>query len=178
MHKWKRKKSELVLDTEFFKVRKDFVELPDGRNLDWIYWDSTDSAMVVGMTKDKQLVMIRQYRYLVGDEVIEFPSGGLHDGESIEQGARREFKEESGYQCGASLVKLGSFYETYGKLNRKIHIFFAPDISQSQQNLDSTEDIKVELVDFDEAVNLALENKIVAMGSALAVLLLKQKLET
>jgi len=180
MKNWKKKKSELVLDTKFFKVRKDIVELPTKEIKEWIYWDSQDSAMVLGMTRDKKLVMIKQYRYLVDDEVIEFPSGGLHDGENAEAGAEREFEEESGFQC-KSLQKLGSFYETYGCLNRQIHIFFAKNVFKSRQKLDQGEngfeDIKVKLIDFEKAIKLALENKIVAMGSSLAILLLKEKIE-
>ena len=96
MKKWKKIKSELILDTKFFKARKDIVELPDGTQKEWTYWDSNDSAMVVGMAENKKLVMIRQYRYLVGAEVIEFPSGGVKDNEKIEDAAKREFEEESG----------------------------------------------------------------------------------
>ncbi len=178
MTKWKCRKSELILDTKFFKVRKDTVELPNKDVREWIYWDSKDSAMMLGMTKNRNLVMIRQYRYLAGD-VIEFPSGGLHEGEDIMEGAKREFEEETGYKC-CSAVRLGSFYETYGQLNRKIHVFFSNEIEKSRQRLDSGdgyENITVELVDFEKVVEMTLENKIVAMGSALAILLLKEKIE-
>ena len=178
MEKWKREKSELILDTPFFKVRKDIVVLPDGREYSWIYWDSNDSVMVLGMTEEKKLVMIKQYRYLVDDVVIEFPSGGLHKDERPEIGAKREFEEETGFAC-SELMPLGSFYETYGSLNRKIHIFFAPNVMKSKQNLDAGEEgyenIDVELIDFQTAVDLAMQNKIVAMGSSLAVLLLREK---
>jgi ADP-ribose pyrophosphatase len=179
MEKWKKIKSELILDTRFFKTRKDIVELPNGERKEWTYWDSKDSVMVIGMDKGKKLVMIRQYRYLVDDEVIEFPSGGIKDKENIEDAARREFEEESGFRC-KELIKISSVYETYGQLNRQIHIFFAPEVEKTRQNLDSGEeheDIEVELMDFDEVVRLALENKIAAMGSALAILLLKEKIE-
>jgi len=179
MKRWKRLKSEVILDTKFMKIRRDKVELPDKRVIDWTYWDSKDAALVIGMTKAKKLVMIRQYRYLVGDEVLEFPAGILEGGEKPEEAARREFREEAGYAC-KSLVKLGSFYETYGQLNRRIHIFFAKGVVKSRQELDrgkkGFEDITVELVDFDKALKLALANKIVAAGSTLAILLLKEKL--
>ncbi|MDP7115683.1 MAG: NUDIX hydrolase [Candidatus Woesearchaeota archaeon] len=125
MKKWECKKSERILDTPHFKVRKDVVELPNKEMKEWTYWDSNDSVMVLAMT-DNKLVMIRQYRYLVNDDVIEFPSGGLHDNESMEEGAKREFEEETGYKCGD--------------------------------------------------LTLAKDNKIVAMGSSLAILLLKEKI--
>lgn len=181
MKKWKKLSSELVYDSKYFKVRKDEVELPGGKKIDWTYWDSPDSAMVLGLTKENKLVMIRQYRYMVDDEVIEFPAGYNDQAETIEDGARREFEEETGYTC-AKLEKLGNFYETFGQLNRKIHLFYAKGVTKlSEENVinkkEIDEDIRVVLVNFDEAVKMALENKIVAMGSALAVLLLKEKLK-
>ena len=79
------------------------------------------------------------------------------------------------------MAKLGSFYETYGQLNRKIHLFFADNVEKSERKNNSEddveEDIDVVLVDFKEAVGMALDNRIVAMGSALAILLLKEKIE-
>ena len=177
---WRIKSSKLIINTPHFKIRKDLVELPTGKLKEWIYWDSTDSAMVLGITAGKKLVMIKQYRYLVGDEVIEFPSGSLHNHENIKSGARREFEEETGYKC-KTLFKLGSFFETYGQLNRKIHLFYAKNVERSKQKLDrgkrGFEEIKVELVDFKKAVDLALDNRIVAMGSSLAILLLKEKID-
>ena len=178
--KWKTKKSKLILNTKHFKVRKDLVELPTGKLTEWIYWDSLDSTMVVAITKDRKLVMIKQYRYLVGDEVIEFPAGGLHKDEDSTTGAKREFEEETGYKA-KSLIKLGSFYETYGSLNRRIQIFFSPDIIKTKQNQDKGkkgfEDIKTVLINFEEAISLVLRNKIVAMGSSLAILLLQEKVK-
>ena len=180
MKKWKCEKSELIFNERYFKVRKDTIKLPTNEIKKWIYCDSNDSVMVLGMTENKKLIIIKQYRYLVGNEVIEFPSGEIHNNENIEKAAKREFEEESGFKCN-SLIKLGSFYETYGQLNRQIHIFFTNDLIKSRQDLDSGkrgfEDIKVELVDFEKAIKLALENKIVAMGSSLAILLLKEKIE-
>ncbi len=180
MEKWKCKKSELVFDEKYFKVRKDTVELPNKETKEWIYWDSQDSAMMIALNNDRKLVMIRQYRYLVNDMVLEFRSGGLLKEENPEDGARRELGEETGYKCGR-LYKLGAFYETYGQLNRRIHLFFSSDIKKSEQKPDKGEDgfedVEVEFIDYEKAIELALANKIVAMGSSLAILLLKAKIE-
>lgn len=60
-------------------------------------------------------------------------------------------------------------------------MFFAKNLTKSQQKLDEGtegfEDIHVELVRFNDAIKMARENKIVAMGSSLAILLLKEKIE-
>jgi len=178
MKKWKRKKTDLILDKRYFRVRKDLVELPNGEVRDWIYLDKTDSpsAMVIGITKDKKIVMNKQYRYLVGKIVMELPAGYLEKGESIEKAARREFEEETGYKCRA-LVKLGSVWEEYGHLKHQIYIFAAKDFKKTKQKIDPVENIEVKLVDFDEAVKMVRQNKIPDAVSALAILLLKEKID-
>ena len=180
MKKWRKVSSELLLNTPFLRVKRDKVLLPSHQEKEWTYWDSPDSAMVLGITQDKKIVMITQYRYLVGKEVVEFPSGSLHKGEKPAVGARREFEEETGYRCG-TLISLGAYYETYGQLNRRIHIFYSEVDRRTTQKLDTGEqgheEIKVQLVPIEAAVVMALNNSIDAMGSTLAVLLLKEKLQ-
>jgi len=180
MKKWKCKKTELIIDTKFFKARKDIVELPTKELLEWIYCVSNDSVMILAMNKQRKLFMIKQYRYFADDEAIEFPAGLVNNNETIEDAAKREFEEETGFKCN-SLIKLGSFYESFGQLKRKVHIFFVRNLIKSKQNLDTGEDgyedIEVKLVDFNEAVNLAIENKIIVTASALAILLLKGKID-
>ncbi|MFH1134436.1 MAG: NUDIX hydrolase [Nanoarchaeota archaeon] len=177
MKPWKKTGSEIIFDKGGFRIRKDSLVLPNGKAKDWVYWDSRDSVMVAGMTADRKLVMIRQYRYLAGQETLELPSGGLEEGEKPEDGARREFAEESGYRCGR-LVKLGSFYETYGQLNRQIHLFFSDEVEKAEQDLDDGErgyeDIAAELVPFDDALRMALDNRLIATPTALIVLLVKE----
>ncbi|MFA7169559.1 MAG: hypothetical protein WC178_01765 [Candidatus Paceibacterota bacterium] len=73
MQKWHRLQSKTVYDSEHFRVKKDLVKLPNGEQKEWTYWDSLDSAMVLAMTEDKKLVMIRQYRYMADNEVIQSP---------------------------------------------------------------------------------------------------------
>lgn len=179
MQKWKRLQSETVYDSEYFRVKKDLVRLPNGKQKEWTYWDSRDSAMIICMTEEKKLVMIRQYRYMVDDDVIEFPAGFNEPGETFTESAQREFEEETGYVCG-ELEELGAFYETFGQLNRRIHIFFARGAGQQQpetnREKDDFENIEVTLISLEDAIKLVSENKIVSMGSSLAILLLQEKL--
>lgn len=177
MQKWERLQSETVYDSKYFRVKKDLVRLPNGKQKEWTYWDSRDSAMVICMTEEKKLVMIRQYRYMVDDDVIEFPAGFSEPGETFVESAQREFEEETGYVCGG-MEELGAFYETFGQLNRRIHIFFARGIKQPEtdREKDDFENIEITLVDLEDAINLVRKNKIVSMGSSLAILLLQEKL--
>lgn len=180
MTNWQTLSSKIILKARHFQVRENKVKLPDGRIIDWPYWDSFDSVMIIALTSDKKIVMIKQYRYLYGKECLEFPSGGLLKNENILEGAKREFEEETGYKA-SNLIKLGSFYETISQLNRQIHIFFTKDIQKSEQNLDEGrrgfEEIKVKLIDYDQVLNLALSNKFPSMNCTLAILLLNEKIK-
>jgi len=176
MQKWQRLSTEIAYDSRYFRVKKDLVKIPDGSEIEWTYWDSPDSAMVIGMTAEKKLVTIRQYRYLTGQVVTEFPSGRIEEGETPRDCARREFEEETGYAITGALMELGSFYETYGQLNRRIHFFFANEITEGKQKLDPEEEIEIGFVSLDEAVRMAENNELISTPSALIILLLNQKL--
>jgi len=173
MKKRNKISSEEVFNHKYFKVNKDIVELPNGEKVEWFYWNSRDSAMVVAETPKGKLVMVKQFRYLPDQVALEFPSGHSDEGESIEDCALREFEEETDYTC-ENLTLLGKFFETMGQLNRQIHIYSgkcAKKINGKTKQSDITEDIEVVLLDFDEVVEMAKENKIISMGSSLAILL-------
>jgi len=177
--KWKTLSSKKVFDHKYFKVRKDIVRLPDGRQIEWFYWDISDSAMVAALTKEGKLVTVKQYRYLPDQEALELPSGGGGRSEEMPKCAERELEEETGYRC-EKLVKLGSFYETMAQLNRQVHIFLgenATKLSRPVRKSDENEETEVVLVDPEKAVKLAVEGKIISMGSSLAIMLLKDHLK-
>ncbi|MCX6809737.1 MAG: NUDIX hydrolase [Candidatus Berkelbacteria bacterium] len=179
MKNWKKIKTERVFDHKYFKVNKDLVELPDGRKIDWLYWDSADSAMIVPITPSGKLIMIRQFRYLPNQIALEFPSGHGNPNESIEECAKRELAEETGYEC-IGLIKLGEFFETMGQLNRKIHMFIgknAVKIPGPVVSSDPNENIEIVQIKLDEAVKMVNEKKIISIGTSLAILLAKENLK-
>lgn len=158
--------------------------MPNGHKIDWLYWDSNDSAMVVAMTPEKRLVMIRQYRYLPNEVALEFPSGRSNKNETLENCAARELEEETGYRCDG-YIKLGAFFETMAQLNRKIHIYFGENATKMKNRIrtqdnseEEFEDIEIVLKDLDELVGLVMKNKISSMGSSLAVLLVNEYIKT
>lgn len=57
-----------------------------------------DGVIVCGVYGEKQdrLVLIRQYRYPLGDYVYEFPAGLVEQGEDVLNAATRELYEETG----------------------------------------------------------------------------------
>ena len=101
---WKKLSTEIVINNDRLKIRKDVCLLPDGTILpDFYVREDKDVAIVFCLTKNKEVILVRQYRHGAGGEgeiTLELPAGlkDSHD-HSIEDTARRELLEETGYAC-------------------------------------------------------------------------------
>ena len=89
-------KSWKILESNYLrpKFRFDMVELPNGKVFEAVALEFRTWAAVLALTKDKQVVLIRQFRHGAQDVFLEFPGGVVEDGENPLDGARRELIEE------------------------------------------------------------------------------------
>ncbi len=151
--------SEHVFKGKIINVRVDTVLLPDGRTGTREVVEYTGAVAVLALTEDQEVVMVRQYRYPVGRELIELPAGKIETGEDPEDSARRELLEEVG--CEALLWRfLGRFYSTPGFTSESMHLYLAQKLTFRDQNPDEGEFVEVIRVPFVEAVDMALRGTI------------------
>ena len=99
MEKWKTDRSEILLDTEWVKVCRDSVRLPNGQEIDDFYTVTIrDAAAIVALDEAGNLILKNEYRYCYGRSLIEVPAGTFEadetDGLAV---AKRELLEETGY---------------------------------------------------------------------------------
>ncbi len=114
---------------------------------------SPEYVTVVAL-KDGQLVVVKQHREAMGQDTYELPGGAMEAGESREEAARRELREETGYTCG-ELVPLGTAHSYACIINRLNHLFFTQEIlGQQEQDLDFDEDIEIQTYPVDDAFEL------------------------
>ena len=100
------------------------------------------AAVIVPQLPDGRLLLIRQYRFAVQREILEFPAGTLDPGEDPAGCARREIAEETGY--AADLWKpLGPLLPAPGFADEIQHGFFASGLQPAERNLDEDECIEV-----------------------------------
>jgi 8-oxo-dGTP pyrophosphatase MutT (NUDIX family) len=140
-------------------VREALV-MPDGYECDWYYVDTPPSAMVVPLTADRRLVLVRQYRHNLKSYQLEFPAGTMHENEDPEVAARRELEEETGFTPATpgSMFSLGSFYSLPSETNKYTHVFLASPVEQSgparlDAEIEKYFDISVVLLPVQEALD-------------------------
>ncbi|NOT43105.1 MAG: NUDIX hydrolase [Acidobacteria bacterium] len=102
-----------VFTGRVFTVTIESVTLPGGSTLDMEIVHHPGSVVMVPLTDDGQLILVRQYRHAIGAYAWELPAGTLEAGERVEAAAVRECQEETG-MVAAAVEPLGTLYPTPG----------------------------------------------------------------
>lgn len=159
---WNKRESKILARYPVFDLRKDIQVSPrTGLELSAYILETRDWVNIVPITSDRQLVMVKQYRFGIERVTLEIP-GGLSDPSdaSMQNAARRELLEETGYETD-DIVSLGLCHPNPAIQNNVCHLFLARNVVlTSKQNLDDGEDIEVELVPFGNIHRLIREGKI------------------
>lgn len=116
------------------------------------------SVAALPVHDDGRVVLIRQYRYAVGQDVWEIPAGRLDPGETPAEGARRELEEEVGLRA-SRLEPMSVFYTTPGFCDEVIHLFVATALTPAKQELGADE-----VIDDVRRVPLAEAMAMIARG--------------
>ena len=150
-----------VLETRHIHpwVRIDKCELSNGDLLNATVFEFGSWANVVALTRQNEVVLVKQYRHGVGDALLEFPGGVIEKDEDITAGIRRELLEETGYQV-SRVVPVGKLYPNPALQTNTMYCFLAFDAEKvAEQDLDIGEDIEVHLMPFDELIELTKSNQ-------------------
>jgi 8-oxo-dGTP pyrophosphatase MutT (NUDIX family) len=172
---WKRHSSRYLFESNWYRLRQDEVELPNGQPKTYTLVEHTGYALVVPLLDDGRVLLERVYRYAVQDTLLECPSGGL-DGEPADTAARRELEEETGW-LATTLTPLGSFYASNGMSNERGHFYLARGLRETGVlQRDATEQIELEFIPFADAIDLVFAGAITDGPSALGLLLAERQL--
>lgn len=133
------------LKGNFLHAFRDTVRLPDQSLATREYVVHPGAVMVIPLldTADGlRLVLERQYRYPVGQVMIEFPAGKLDSGEDPFLCAQRELMEETGYTA-RHWARAGVLHPVIAYSTEVIDIWFAKDLTQGERQLDAQEFLDV-----------------------------------
>jgi 8-oxo-dGTP pyrophosphatase MutT (NUDIX family) len=148
--------------------RGEWYRLPDGREAGpYGMLDYPDWVTALALTKDGQVVLVRQFRPGPKTITLELPGGAVEPGEaSLAAAIRRELEEETGYG-GGKLTHLASLSPNPASHTNRVHSFLAVDVERiGDLRPDDTEFLEVALKPLDEVVQLAQEGALQVMHVA------------
>jgi ADP-ribose pyrophosphatase len=166
---------EILLQAGKFRVVRRTIDtgLPQQKTKDIIIHPG--ATVILPITDDGKVVMISNHRWTVNRDLLELPAGTLEPLEDPNICAVRELEEETGFIAG-TLRPLCRFYTSPGCMTELMHAFIATDLKKGHQNLSGDEQIKVEIMSFDEIEHAIRIGKIMD-GKTLAVLMYYKLLE-
>ncbi|MHB9154380.1 MAG: NUDIX domain-containing protein [Endomicrobiales bacterium] len=137
----------------------DEIILPDGRKATREYMDHPGAVAVLPFIDEKNIVLVKQYRFPVREATYELPAGKLDRGENPLACVRRELLEETGYRAG-TVKKMLSFWPTPAFSNEVIYIFSATSLTVSVKSPDEDEFIETRTVPFRQALEWVRKGRI------------------
>lgn len=150
MEKWKVLEREYLYQTPFGNLRKDKCQVKADYIIDAYHVNEfSDWVNAVVITKQSEMVFVKQYRHGAGDVFYEIPAGAPEKGETYAEAIKREVLEETGYASETEPIRLGEFFVNPATQNNKVITFLIPNAMKvSEQNLDEGEVIEVSKTPF------------------------------
>lgn len=162
LQKWEILSSEYLFNDTWLKARKDRCKRADGKIVDPYYvMEYPEWATGFALTKDNQIILVKQYRHALGEICIELPGGCVDSNDvSLEAAIRRELLEETGY-IFEDVEYLGKTSANPSTNANTLHMFLMKGGEKVQaQDLDHNEEIQVLHYSFSDLQKLLNENGI------------------
>lgn len=169
-------KSETLLQGRAFKIRRDHLKTPDGRDTKFEIIEHGGSVIIIPIDADQNIHFVRQYRHAAGVDLLELPAGTREGDEPYEDCAAREIREETGMEAG-KLQKIGEFYLAPGYSTEFMAIFLATDLKHNPLEADDDEFLEVEKIAIEKAFKMAERGEMPDAKSLAALLLAKPYLK-
>ena len=136
-------------------LRIDTCQTPNGKIIETMILEFGTWATIVAITKQQEVILIKQYRHGAGRVIWEIPGGLVEPDESPLHAAQRELLEESGYSA-ETWIDVGAVSPNPDNHTNMIHTFLALGAEKvAAQNLDATEEIEVYPTPLGEVIRMA-----------------------
>jgi ADP-ribose pyrophosphatase len=151
---------EILYEGRVFTIERDQVRHQSGYESMREVVRHDGGAVVVPILPGPDVLLIRQFRYPVGEGIIELPAGKLHPDEAPEICALRELKEETGYSAG-QILPLLPMYTTPGFCSEVLYLYMALDLITGEQALEQGEEsIEVLRMPLRSALHMCADGRI------------------
>lgn len=162
-----------IYNGRIINLRNDLAQLPNGKTAYREVVEHPGGVCVIALTKENEVIFVKQYRYPYGKIILEIPAGKREKGEDPLLCGKRELLEETGYS-GKSYISLGQMYPTPGYTDEIIHIYAVENAEFSAASPDDDEFVQTVKIPFEQAVQMVLNNEIEDGKTQIAILKLRQ----
>ena len=169
-------KSEPLLQGRNFKIRRDHLKTPTGRETKLEILEHGGSVVIIPIDADGNMLFVRQYRHAAGGDLLELPAGTREDNEPYQDCAAREIREETGMAAGR-LEKVGEFFLAPGYSTEFMGVFIATKLTHNPLAPDVDEFLSVEKMSVKDAFEMIGRGEMPDAKSLAALLLAKPYLE-
>jgi len=169
--------SRRIYEGRVVNLRVDTVALPKGGSSRREIVEHSPCVVIAPMDTSGNVLMVRQYRKAAGDTLLELPAGGMAEGETPEEGARRELREETGYRANR-WERLAGFYSAPGFCTEFLHLFLATELIPGASEADADEDIEAEWVPLSRARDLIASGEVKDAKSVAGLLMAVERQRT
>lgn len=149
---WKTIKKNLIYQNKYgYKLSDNDVITPSGTEGKYMVFESKGFVGIVGVDKENNVVMEKNWRYPIEKESLEIPAGTIEEGEDPLATAKREFCEETGY-VSDEWIKISRYWIGNGAMKIQGHIFLAKNVKTNNivDNPDKNEVTNISLMNFNE----------------------------
>ncbi|GHT13695.1 ADP-ribose pyrophosphatase [Planctomycetales bacterium] len=153
------KNMDVLFSSKIFKVVRKFTTGRSGKQLERHIIEHPGAVVILPILSDGRIVLIKQYRVAIDEEIIELPAGTREPNEPELITARRELVEETGYTAG-QMTEVFQFYTSPGFVKEAMFLFKATNLIAGPTNMEDGEKIVPMIVDLPEAMNLIKTGKI------------------
>ena len=165
-------RSETLLQGRVFRIRRDTLKTPDGRETKFEIIEHGGSVIVVPVDESGDMYFVRQYRHAAGRNLLELPAGTRDGDEPYEACAAREIREETGMEAG-ELQKVGEFFLAPGYSSEFMEVYLATDLKHNPLEADEDEFLTVEKYPVKQAIEMAERGEMPDAKSLAALLMVK-----
>ena len=157
----------------YYRVRKDDIRLPDGSAGRYNVVEAPDSVFIVPVTEANEIVLIRNYRYTLGQWVWEVPAGSIKDGQSAGESAREELREEIGGRTD-DLQFLMRASTMNGIGHNYAHFYLARNVILGQPEHESAEVMTIHPMSIEDVYALIARGEMNDVSSMTALFLARE----
>ena len=157
---YKVDKSETIFSGKVFDIRVDDITYDSGNKGIREVVLHNGGAVVLPITDEGKVVLVKQYRYPFEKFLYELPAGKLEKNEDPLKCASRELQEETGYTT-SNITKLGSIYTTPGFCSEELHIYLAENLTPGNHNREEGEyGMEIHEIEMKEVTEMILDGRI------------------